>query len=97
MISTLDIQSPDSRKRSAVLSLVQTAVDAEIPRLELAYIWVLWLGKIAQTDPYYRTRLHRPDRCDWSYFRYGFKSASYWILELSKNFRAKELTKCVRY
>jgi hypothetical protein len=36
MISTLDIQSPDSRERSAVLSLVQTAVDAEIRRLELA-------------------------------------------------------------
>jgi hypothetical protein len=27
----------------------------------------------------------------------GLKSASYWILELSKNFRSRERTKCVRY
>ena len=44
----------------------------------LAYIWVLWMGKIAQTDPYYRTGLHRPDRCDWSRFRFGLELLHEW-------------------
>lgn len=39
----------------------------------LAYIWILWLGNKAQSDPYYRARLHRQDRSDWSCFRFGLE------------------------
>lgn len=39
----------------------------------LAYIWLLWLGTLAQQNPYYRERLHRKDRSDWSCFRFGLE------------------------
>jgi hypothetical protein len=44
----------------------------------LAYISVLWMGKKAQTDLYYRACLHRPDRCDWSCFRFGLELLHEW-------------------
>lgn len=44
----------------------------------LAYIWVLWMGNLAQNDPYYRTRLHRSDRTDWSCFRFGIELLHEW-------------------
>lgn len=44
----------------------------------LAYIWVLWMGDKARSDPYYRTHLHRPDRCDWSCFRFGLELLREW-------------------
>jgi hypothetical protein len=39
----------------------------------LAYLWILWLGKKAIDDPYYRKFLHRSDRLDWSCFRFGYE------------------------
>jgi hypothetical protein len=44
----------------------------------LAYLWVLWLGKRAQTNPYYRAGLHRTDRNDWSCFRFGLELLREW-------------------
>ena len=46
----------------------------------LAYIWVVYLGVQALTEPW-RRRLHRSDRCDLSLFQLGLRLLAYCLKE----------------
>lgn len=46
----------------------------------LAYIWIVYLGVIAQRDDWVRI-IHRPDRCDWSLFRLGLALFEHFLNE----------------
>ena len=44
----------------------------------LAYIWIVWLGVIAQRQPWLG-RIHRADRCDLSLFQLGLRLLDYFL------------------
>ncbi len=63
----------------------------------LAYIWIVYLGTLAQQDPWPR-RLHRTDRCDLSLFQLGLTLLEYLLAEeqpIPVSFQLKEAI-CVR-
>lgn len=44
----------------------------------LAYVWIVWLGVIAQRKPWL-TLIHRADRCDLSLFQLGLRLLDYFL------------------
>lgn len=44
----------------------------------LAYWWIIYLGTLA-SQPHWRRRLHRTDRCDLSWFQLGLRLLAFWL------------------
>ena len=44
----------------------------------LAYWWIIRLGTLA-SQPHWRWLVHRPDRCDPSFFQLGLRLLTFWL------------------
>lgn len=65
----------------------------------LAYIWMLYLGEIAEGDKTVMKRIHRADRCDLSLFQIGLRYMEYLFnsgMTIPISFMLSGIMKCVR-
>ena len=74
----------DQKSRGFQLDRSHLSDPARVHRLlfaaGLAYLWVIYLGTVAQTDPW-QSKIHRRYRCDLSLFQLGLRLLEYLLVQ----------------